>query len=76
MKKGQVLNKDEGTVLIIASGRPSWDAQGMGLDRATLFSSELNGTIIRVILTSSERESKDQLILRLADKMLTFLIQI
>jgi hypothetical protein len=65
MKKGQVLNKDEGTVRIIASGRPSWDSQAMGMGRATLFSSELNGTIILVILTSSERESKDQPIFRL-----------
>jgi hypothetical protein len=78
------LNKDEGTVRITASGKfhvplpqqLSWDAQTMGMNTDALFSSELNGTIIRVILTSSERESKDQLILRLADKVLTFLIQV
>jgi DNA topoisomerase VI subunit B len=50
--------------------------QSIGMSKAALFSSELNGTIIRVILTSSERGGKDHLILRLANKMLTFLIQI
>jgi hypothetical protein len=52
---------------------PSWDAQGRGMARDALFSSELQ---VRVILTSLERDSKDHLILRLADKVLTFAIEI
>jgi hypothetical protein len=70
VQKSDLLIQDEGTVRIIAA-RITAAAAVRCRD-----SGELNGTTVRASLTSAERGSEDQLVLRLFNKMLTCLIQI